>query len=112
MKNKKILILGHTGFVGREFLKNLKVKRSNLIVIQEVKLFTIIKKLKKKNILNKLIRKNEIIINCVGENFEKKFMNSRNYIFVKKILQLIEKTKMKKKIIHISSCAVYGSIFI
>ena len=113
MINKKILILGHTGFVGRELFKKLKSKKINFDCYSKSQIIFNNKILKKKtpNILNKLIKKNSIIINCVGENFEKKFMNSRNYIFVKKILHEIEKTKMKKIIIHLSSCAVYGSHF-
>ncbi|MDB3983199.1 NAD-dependent epimerase/dehydratase family protein, partial [Candidatus Pelagibacter sp.] len=53
----------------------------------------------------------DIIINCVGENTDQKFMYSRNYKFVKQILNLIENSKKKKFLIHLSSCAVYGKYF-
>ncbi len=112
MKNKKILILGHTGFVGRELVEEFKTKKIKFDCYSRSQITYNNKKIKNSpKILDKLIRDNKIIINCVGENTETKYMNSRNYIFVKKILKLIDKTNQKKKLIHISSCAVYGSYF-
>jgi len=112
LKNKKILILGHTGFVGKELLEEFKIKKIKSDCYSRSQIIYNNKKIKNSSkILAKLIRENEIIINCVGENIDTKYMNSRNYVFVKKILQLIEKTKQRKKLIHISSCAVYGSYF-
>ena len=92
MKNKKILILGHTGFVGRELLEKFKIKKIKFDCYSRSQITYNNKKIKNsKKILTKLIRENEIIINCVGENIDTKYMNSRNYIFVKKILKLLDR---------------------
>ena len=58
--NKKILILGHTGFVGRELFKKLKSKKINFDCYSKSQIIFNNKILKKKtpNILNKLIKKN------------------------------------------------------
>lgn len=109
---KKILILGHTGFVGRELTKRFKKSKikfdgfSKSEVLVDNKIFK-----KNYNILPKMINRNNIIINCVGESIDIKHMNSRNFYFVKSILNLIKKTKKKKYLIHLSSCAVYGKYF-
>ena len=112
MKKNSFLLLGHTGFVGRE-LSN-KLKKSNLKFdcysskqsVFQNKLISSSNK-----ILDKMVDKNDIIINCVGENIDVKQMFSKNYYFVKKILKSIKKTKKKKFLIHLSSVAVYGSHF-
>ena len=47
------------------------------------------------NFEGRLVFPENIIINCVGENTDLKYMYSRNYNFVKKILNFIEKSKKK-----------------
>ena len=112
LKTKSILLLGHTGFVGKELTKKFKKKKIAFDSYSKKQIIykgRIVKN--KKNLLDLMIHKNEIIINCVGENTDKRHMYSRNYNFVKKILELIKKSKKKKYLIHLSSCAVYGSYF-
>lgn len=112
LKNKKVLILGHTGFVGKELLTKLEKKKIEFDCYSKSEIIFNNKKLKSSTrILNKLIKRNNIIINCVGENINKKKMNFRNYLFVKKLLDKIKKINEKKVLIHLSSCAVYGSYF-
>ncbi|MAZ07094.1 MAG: hypothetical protein CMM99_01320 [Rickettsiales bacterium] len=114
LKNKKILILGHTGFVGKELSKKFYSYKINHDCFSKSQIIFNgnSKNNKDKNkLLREMILKNDVIINCVGENINKKYMNSRNYIFVKKILDAIRKTRKKKHLIHLSSCAVYGKYF-
>lgn len=95
---KRILILGNKGFIGEslsDFFKKKKIKFSTA----------------NKNNLKQKIYQSNLIINCVGENFDKKKMFNSNYKFVKKIVNLIVKSNKKKTLVHISSCAVYGKFF-
>ena len=97
LKTKSILLLGHTGFVGKELTKKFKKKKIAFDSYSKKQIIykgRIVKN--KKNLLDLMIHKNEIIINCVGENTDKRHMYSRNYNFVKKILELIKKSKKKK----------------
>ena len=78
MKNKKILILGHTGFVGRELLEKFKTKKIKSDCYSRSQITFNNKTIKNSpKILAKLIRENEIIINCVGEN-----IGTREIIFL------------------------------
>ena len=96
-----VLILGHNGFVGSNIKayfdkRNCKVFTTNNL---------------NKNSLLKYIKKIDIIINCVGENYDTKKMHKSNVFYVRKILNIIEKYKKKIFLVHISSCSVYGSYF-
>jgi len=109
---KKILILGHTGFVGNEISKKLKKNKLDFDCYSRKEVVFNNKKLRtRNNIIKKLIFKNDYIINCVGENINQEYMYSRNYKFVDKILEIIKKSNKKKYLIHLSSCAVYGRYF-
>jgi len=98
---KKILILGHGGYVGRNLKSFLKKKNYKIFTLQ--------------NRTNKLfksnIKKADIVINCVGENYKTSLMKKSNFTYVKKILKFINKYNKNIFLIHVSSCAVYGELF-
>jgi nucleoside-diphosphate-sugar epimerase len=98
---KNILILGHTGFVGNSLKLFLEKKFCNVLILRD----------RSKQILENSVKKANIIINCVGENYDTSLMNQSNYIYVKKILEIIYKYNKNIFLIHISSCSVYGELF-
>jgi len=98
---KKILILGHGGYVGRNL--KLFLKKKNF------KVFTLSNRNNK--FFKSNIKKVNIIINCVGENYNTSLMKSSNFVYVKKILKFIKKYNKNIFLIHLSSCAVYGELF-
>ena len=105
----KILILGSSGFVGGEILKYFSNK--NIIVSYFVRGSEKYNSDFNSKKIKNLIFKNDIIINCVGENNFKRNLYLSNYIFVKKIVDVIKLSKKKKFFLHISSAAVYGKYF-
>jgi len=117
MKNK-IIVLGHTGFIGKNIfiaLKKKSYKNKNLIIKGiSTQLIDLTKKISVKK-LGKEITKQSIIIICVvfkpkSEDslrlFNQKTL-SRNQTMIKNITNVI-KHKRPKKIIYLSSNAVYG----
>jgi nucleoside-diphosphate-sugar epimerase len=114
---KKTLILGSSGRVGSQLLKNLctynnlysyatlnhKPTSGYTKNIRNIKIdinYTGIDALKK------IINKFDLIINFIGENKEKKKMYYTNYLLIKKIIDSIVPRNNKLHFIHISSCAV------
>lgn len=116
-----IVILGYTGLIGNDILDNLvKNKTSNLICVG-------------RNIKNKpyknskihyykwdfntfkksdlvFLNKADIIINCVGKsNNSSSNLKNINFIFVKKLLEYINKYKFRVRLIHLGSISVYGT---
>lgn len=117
MKNK-IIVLGHTGFIGRNIFKTLKKKskyNKNLIVKG---ISTKIIDLSKNSSINKLkkeITDRSTIVICsvikprsgdVLELFDKKILE-KNKKMITNVVKAI-KIKKPKKIIYLSSNAVYG----
>ena len=90
----KILVLGSNGFVGREVVKLLSKKNILLSCFSRSKKKNI--NLEKKKIKD-LVINNDVIINCVGENFRKKYMYKNNFLFVKELIKIINSSKKKKK---------------
>ena len=113
MKNKKILLIGHTGFVGNEVFQVLEKKKIkfNCYSRREIIINSKIIKNFNKQSLTKLILQSNVIINCAGENLNQNKMAEKNFKFVCSILLQIEKNKKKTHLIHLSSCAVYGKYF-
>jgi nucleoside-diphosphate-sugar epimerase len=116
----KIVILGYTGLIGNNILKDLFKKTSyDLICVgrniknkphisSRVKYFKWDFTTFKKSNLSFLKRTN-IIINCVGKtNSNKENLENINVIFVKKLLKHINICQFKLRLIHLSSIAVYG----
>jgi len=116
----KIVILGYSGLIGKNILENLSKKTSfNFTCVGR----NIKKKpyrnpkikyhkwdfetFKKKNLL--FLKNSDIIINCVGK-IDNKDSNLRsiNVIFIKKLIKYIINNKLKVRLIHLSSVAVYG----
>lgn len=110
MKNK-ILLLGHTGFVGSEIYSFLRKKKLKINCYSRKEKIINNKVYSNKISLKKLISKSNIIINCVGENLDLNKMESNNHLFVKMLLNNIRNLNKKKKLIHLSSCAIYGEYF-
>jgi len=116
----RIVILGYTGLIGNSILEYLFENTSFAIICvgrntkikpfknKRIKYFKWnFKSFKKTNKFN--FNKEDIIINCVGKiNDDKYKTNNINVIFLKKLLQHINSNKIKVRIIHLSSVAVYG----
>ena len=107
-----ILLLGGTGFLGKSLLKRLDQKNSVKVMIHDSDFYTSAEKfggniLKKKSFFNE-IRKNEIIINFLGQIT----VNESNFIDLNIIggINLLNSCLEKKikKIILISTINVYG----
>ena len=56
-----------------------------------------------------IIKRTDIIINCIGESSNENRMNEINVNILKKIALKISYLKKKKTFIHISTCGIYGS---
>jgi nucleoside-diphosphate-sugar epimerase len=95
---KKILILGHKGRIGKKIYKYLTRDKQLEIKCAD---------LKNDNDLKKKIFYTDIIINTVGEHRNKTRFKESNYLFIKKIVNIMMLSKKKKLIIHFSSCSVY-----
>ena len=117
----KIVILGYTGFIGQNILKNLsKNNNFNLICVGR----NIIKKpiqskkikyykwdfisFKKSNLF--FLKKANIIINCVGKTHNNgESLKKINVTFIKNLLKYIRSDHEKVRFIHLSSVSVYGA---
>ena len=102
---KKILILGAGGELGKKMLKNLNDKN------YEIHHDEGIKKDKSKdydNFLSQKLEKAEIIINLVGYYGKSRSkLKKSNYLFVKKITNMLNSKKGKKYLlIHLSTIGV------
>jgi len=121
----KIILLGYNGLIGsyilRELAKHLKKNNNfNLICVgrniknQPFKNKNI--KYKEWNFLtfNKsklyFLEKENIIINCVGKNYNfNKNLKKINVIFIKKLIKYIQYNKLSVRFIHCGSVSVYGA---
>ena len=109
LKKKTILILGSGGLLGNALCERLK-ETYFLIGFSH-------KNNKNKNIIKtnynfsskeiSIIKRADIIINCIGENNNKNRMNEINVNILKKIALKINCLKKKKTFIHISTCGIY-----
>ena len=118
MIKKNILITGFDGYLGRNLIKNINLKKHNLYGIGNTnkkhhkKFLLIRKKINSKN-LNSFKKKNiDIIIHLagspkVGLNYTEDF--KKNAITTYEILEFAKLQKHKPKIIMASSLAVYGN---
>jgi len=128
----KILVTGGLGFIGSNFILGISKKfpdweitnidaklfgsnYSNLSSISNKKNYKFVEgNITDKSLMEKLIEKNEIIVNFAAESFvdrsisnAKPFLDSNiNGIFT--ILEILK--KLKKKLIHISTDEVFGSL--
>ncbi len=115
-----IVILGYTGLIGNNILVDLvKNKSYNLICVgrsirKKPYINSKIKYIKwdfntfkKSNLL--FLKKANIIVNCVGK-MENKIndLENVNFNFVKKLLEYININKLRVRLIHLGSVAVYG----
>jgi len=110
LKKKTILILGAGGLLGNALSQRLKKiyfvtgfshknnKNENIIKTNY--------NFSSKEIL--IIKKADVIINCIGESSNKNKMDEINVNILKKIALKIKNLK-KKTFIHISTCGIYGS---
>ncbi len=111
IKKKTILILGAGGLLGNALHTRLK-KTHSIIGFSH-------KKNKNKYIIktnykfslkeNLIIKKADVIINCIGESSNENTMNEININILKRIALKISNFKKKKTFIHISTCGIYGS---
>lgn len=111
-KNKTILILGASGEVAQNFIKNFNFK--NNVLLYDLKFNKILKKKYKKNYFCKFSKefikkanKSNVIINFIGEIYKVDKMKTKNVFFVTKILKILKKNR-KKLFIHISTAGVYN----
>ena len=117
----RIVILGYQGLIGSNILKNLVTNTS-------FDLFCVGKNINnrpfkrkgiryfkwdfinfnKKNLL--FLNEANIIVNCVGKNYENaNDLEYINYFFVKKLLEYVSAFKFNIRLIQLSSVSVYGS---
>ena len=111
LKKKTILILGAGGLLGNVLFERLKKiyfitgfshknnKKENIIKTNY--------NFSSKEIL--IIKRADVIINCIGESSNENRMNEININILKKIALKINYFKKKKTFIHISTCGIYGS---
>jgi nucleoside-diphosphate-sugar epimerase len=111
LKKKTILILGAGGLLGNALFERLKKiyfvtgfshknnKKENIIKTNY--------NFSSKEIL--IIKRADVIINCIGESSNENRMNEININILKKIVLKINYFKKKKTLIHISTCGIYGS---
>ena len=111
LKKKTILILGAGGLLGNTLFERLKKiyfvtgfshknnKKENIIKTNY--------NFSSKEIL--IIKRADVIINCIGESSNENRMNEININILKKIALKINYFKKKKTFIHISTCGIYGS---
>ena len=111
-KNKTILILGASGELAQSFIKDYDNKKN--ILLFDLKLNKTLKSRYKKNYFNKFtkefkerVNKSNIIINFIGEIYLTHRMMSKNVLFLKKVLKILNKNK-KKLFIHLSTAGVYN----
>lgn len=111
-KNKTILILGASGEVAQNFIKNYNFK--NNVLLYDLKFNKILKKKFKKNYFYKFSKefikkanKSNIIVNFIGEIYKVDKMKTKNVFFVTKFLKILKKNR-KKLFIHISTAGVYN----
>ena len=117
IENKKILIMGGTGFIGKELFSKLNLLNNSISIISRkennLKVKTIVADLtdEKNNIENKLIDF-DIIFNCSGELKDEKKMRDLHVKTQNKIINFLSKKclKLKKKIrwVQLSSVGVFG----
>ena len=114
----KIVILGYTGLIGNNILKNLAKNTSLdlLCISRNIKnrhyknskikyLSWDFTTFKKKNLL--FLNKADIIINCVGKTENNSYdLENINVIFVRKLLKYINLYRPNIRLIHLSSIAV------
>ena len=117
----KIVILGYTGLIGQRILEDL-VKNSSFDLIcvgrerkkyfykrGRVKYFTWDFSSFDKLSLS-FLKKANIIINCVGKTKDNNDnLKDINFILIKNLLKYIITHRLKCRLIHLSSVAVYGS---
>ncbi|WP_440677268.1 NAD-dependent epimerase/dehydratase family protein [Candidatus Pelagibacter sp. HIMB1587] len=115
-----IVVLGYTGSIGGSILDDL-IKSSSF------KIICVGRKTKNKPYLNPnikyhnwdfnsfksldllFLKKADVIINCVGKmNNSLKDLENTNFIFIQKLLKYISVNKLKVRLIHLGSVAVYG----
>jgi len=111
LKKKTILILGAGGLLGNALSERLK-NTNNIVGFSH-------RKNKNKNIIktnyhftlkeNLIIKRADVIINCIGESNNENRMNEINVNILKKIALKISRFKKKITFIHISTCGIYGS---
>ena len=112
MKKKNILIFGAGGILGNiifnSLLDNYNVIGFSHKSIIKKNIFKIFYK-KFSNSNTRIINNADVIINCIGENSDKKKMQYKNIQVLKLICDCIGKSNKKKIFIHLSTCGVYGS---
>ena len=115
----KVVILGYSGLIGSCLLENL-IKNTNYHII------CVGRKIEKKPLKNFRIKyikwdfntfhktnlfflkKSDVIVNCIGKtNGSFNSINRVNVIFIKKLLKFINFNKLKIRLVHLSSIAVY-----
>ena len=121
----KVILLGYSGFIGSYILKELakhlkKNVKLNLICVGRNTISQPFQNKKIKYIKwdfvnftkSKLffLKKENIIINCVGKNYSnKKNLEKMNLIFIKKLTNYIKNNKILVRLIQLSSVSVYGA---
>ncbi len=114
MLKKKILIIGDTGLLGQEIVKNLKNK--NLIVVKNSSIKKPRPNFENIMVVIKILKnmKPDYIINCSGatdvDMCEKKPKYSKkNYVIAKNLSKWVKKNR-QTKLIHISTDHVYSGL--
>jgi nucleoside-diphosphate-sugar epimerase len=113
----KILILGHTGYIGNELYKNFVKQNFYTVGVSRTKLTIDNKNIdnnifKNKRHLNKILNNSDVIINCLGEVKNEQEMMEINVNLPNRIQRTIsyiaKKYKKKTRWIQISTIGVYG----
>ena len=94
----KILLLGHTGFVGKTLykkFKDLNLKNKIIVINRTTNLNanhkSLISDFSQKSILELDLNNIDTVINCIGEIYEESYMENVNFNIVKYFIQNISK---------------------
>lgn len=110
----KILVFGSSSRIGKVF----NTKFSKYYIINALRRIKDIKYLNNRVFYNSItepkildsIKKSEVIINFTGESIDKQKMFKSNVLFVKKLVDLINKYNRNCTFIHFSTCGIYQDL--
>ena len=115
-----VVLLGSSGQIGKAILdKLIRIKKLKIICVGRQNQTKLLPKnvayfqwdfVSFKDSKVKFLNDANIIVNCIGKNFNKaNNLNYINFLFIKYLLRYISKKKLNLRLINLSSISVYGA---